>query len=106
MNAGRLIISLCLALFAACAHTPESTTMKSDNFWFIFLESGKKTPDDKALVGQMQRGHIDNFKRLFGEQKLFAAGPLQDTFAQYPAGKAGGTNVLVWGQWLSKGVLK
>jgi len=26
----------------------------------------------------MQRGHIDNFKRLFGERKLFAAGPLRD----------------------------
>ena len=52
--------------------------MEPDNFWFIFLETGKKTPDDKALVAQMQHGHIDNFKRLFGEQKLFAAGPLQD----------------------------
>lgn len=78
MNTARLIVSLCVAFLAACAHAPEATIKKSDNFWFIFLESGKKTPDNKALVGQMQRGHIDNFKRLFGEQKLFAAGPLQD----------------------------
>ena len=31
---------------------------------------------------------------------------LQDAFAQHPAAKLAGTKVLVWGQWLSKGVLK
>ena len=78
MNACRLIVSMCLLILAACAHEPQPVDAKADGFWFIFLETGKKTPDDKALVGQMQRGHIDNFKRLFAEQKLFAAGPLQD----------------------------
>ena len=75
MNICRIFISICLPALAACAQTPENRAMKPDNFWFIFLETGKKTPDDKALVAQMQRGHIDNFKRLFDEQKLFAAGP-------------------------------
>ena len=46
--------------------------------WFIFLETGKPTPDDKDAVAKMQAGHIQNFKRLFGEKKLFAAGPLRD----------------------------
>ena len=46
--------------------------------WFIFLETGKKTPDDKEAVKKMQMGHIQNFKRLFGGKKLFAAGPLSD----------------------------
>jgi uncharacterized protein YciI len=46
--------------------------------WFIFLETGKKTPDDKDAVQKMQTGHIENFKRLFGEKKLLAAGPLSD----------------------------
>ena len=78
MNARRLIISICVLVLAACAHAPESPAVKSDGFWFIFLEAGKKAPDDKALVGKMQLGHIENFKRLFGEQKLFAAGPMQD----------------------------
>lgn len=78
MNICRIFISISVLALAACAQTPENRVMKPDNFWFIFLETGKKTPDDKALVAQMQRGHIDNFKRLFGEQKLFAAGPLQD----------------------------
>ena len=82
MNALRLIFSICVLALAACAHTPEIASAKPDNFWFIFLETGKKTPDDKALVGAMQRGHIDNFKRLFGEQKLFAAGPLVDPSGQ------------------------
>lgn len=46
--------------------------------WFIFLETGKPTPEDKEAVAKMQAGHIQNFKRLFGEKKLFAAGPLLD----------------------------
>jgi len=50
----------------------------SQGHWFIFLESGKPTPDDKEAVAKMQRGHIDNFKRLFAERKLLAAGPLRD----------------------------
>jgi uncharacterized protein YciI len=46
--------------------------------WFIFLETGKKTPDDKEAVTKMQKGHIENFVKLHGEKKLFAAGPLAD----------------------------
>ena len=47
-------------------------------WWFIFLETGRPTPTDKAAVQKMQAGHIENFKRLHGEKKLFAAGPLAD----------------------------
>ena len=75
MNICRIFISISVLALAACAQTPENRAMKPANFWFIFLETGKKTLDDKALVAQMQRGHIDNFKRLSGEQKLFAAEP-------------------------------
>ena len=46
--------------------------------WFIFLETGKKTPDDKQAVMVMQKGHVANFGKLHGEKKLFAAGPLAD----------------------------
>ena len=78
MRTVQLINSICLLALSACAHTPDSSPVKTEKFRFIFREIGKKTPDDKALVGQMQRGHIDNFKRLFAEQKLIVAGPLQD----------------------------
>ena len=78
MRTVQLINSICLLALSACAHTPDSSPVKTEKFRFIFLEIGKKTPDDKALVGQMQRGHIDNFKRLFAEQKLIVAGPPQD----------------------------
>jgi uncharacterized protein YciI len=86
MNAHRIFLLLFAVLLAACAGSTErvgeavnaSTNQSTNNLWFIFLESGKKTPDDKAAVEKMQRGHIDNFKRLFGEKKLFAAGPLRD----------------------------
>lgn len=46
--------------------------------WFIFLETGRPLPQDKAAVAQMQRGHLDNFKRLFAAGQLLAAGPLRD----------------------------
>ena len=46
-------------------------------WWFVLLESGRKTPDDKAALQAMQMGHIQNFKRLHAEKKLFAAGPLR-----------------------------
>lgn len=46
--------------------------------WFIFFETGKPTPDDKAAVSKMQAGHIQNFKRLFDEKNLFAARPLRN----------------------------
>jgi uncharacterized protein YciI len=88
MNAHRIFLLLFAVHLAACAGSTErvgeavtlsaSASQSTNNLWFIFLESSKKTPDDKAAVEKMQRGHIDNFKRLFGEKKLFAAGPLRD----------------------------
>ena len=46
--------------------------------WFVFLERGVPTPPDKERVMAMQKGHIDNFGRLFAAGKLFAAGPMRD----------------------------
>lgn len=51
---------------------------KEAQLWFIFLETGKPLPPEKDKVAKMQRGHLDNFKRLFDEGKLLAAGPLRD----------------------------
>jgi uncharacterized protein YciI len=70
-----------LAVLSGCATPPPAAPRD----WFIFLESGRKTPDDRAAVMAMQRGHIDNFKRLFAEGRLFAAGPMRD-----PAGRKRG----------------
>jgi uncharacterized protein YciI len=85
MNAWRMMVSVGVLLLASCASGPEPTTPvgasapdSANSFWFVFLESGKKTPDDEEAVAKMQRGHIDNFKRLHAEQKLFAAGPMRD----------------------------
>ena len=72
---------MALAGLAACTTAPPAAPRD----WFVFLESGRKTPDDRAAVMAMQRGHIDNFKRLFAEGRLFAAGPLRD-----PAGRKRG----------------
>jgi len=46
--------------------------------WFVFLETGRPTPADPPAVQAMQRGHIDNFKRLFSLGQLQAAGPMAD----------------------------
>jgi uncharacterized protein YciI len=70
-----------LATLAGCATPPPA----GPRDWFIFLETGRKTPDDRAAVAAMQRGHIDNFKRLFADGRLFAAGPMRD-----PAGRKRG----------------
>ena len=67
---------IALTLTAALSLAQEAADKRPS--WFIFLETGKQTPDDKEAVQKMQAGHIQNFKRLFGEQKLFAAGPLRD----------------------------
>lgn len=57
---------------------PAARAQQARQDWFIFLETGKPTPPDKDAVAAMQRGHIENFKRLFAEGRLFAAGPLRD----------------------------
>ncbi|WP_137732417.1 YciI family protein [Pseudaquabacterium pictum] len=70
--------TLCLAplsLLAACATPPAAAP---SDLWFILLEAGRPTPPDKAAVAAMQTGHIDNFKRLFAQGRLLAAGPLSD----------------------------
>ncbi len=68
---------ICLACTMPLAGIAQSSEVPKP-LWFVFLESGKKVPDDKEAVTAMQRKHIDNFKVLFGERKLFAAGPLRD----------------------------
>jgi len=70
-----LLLMVASLLLVACSTAPVT---ESPRTWFIFLETGKKTPDDKEAVMAMQRGHIENFKRLFSEKKLSAAGPLRD----------------------------
>ena len=70
-----------LALASAALPWPAARAAGADDggdTWFIFLETGRPTPDDPPAVQAMQRGHIDNFKRLFAAGRLQAAGPLQD----------------------------
>lgn len=77
MQRTRLALSiLSLTLIAVSSFAQETTDKRPT--WFIFLETGKPTPEDKEAVQKMQTGHIQNFKRLFGEKKLVAAGPLRD----------------------------
>jgi len=67
------------ALTAALAAAPFiAASAAPTRLWFVFLETGKRLPPDREKVAAMQRGHLDNFKRLFGEGKLLAAGPLRD----------------------------
>jgi uncharacterized protein YciI len=63
-------------LLAGCG-TPRAAAPVDDT-WFIFLEGGKALPPDKDALAAMQRGHLDNFRRLFALGRLQAAGPLAD----------------------------
>lgn len=65
-------------LCAAALLLPLAASAAEDRLWFIFLEKGKPTPPDKDAVMAMQRGHIENFKRLFALGRLMSAGPLAD----------------------------
>lgn len=56
----------------------EAHAASRDEMWFVYLESGKTGFTERSALEAMQRGHIANFQRLFGEKKLMAAGPLKD----------------------------
>ncbi len=86
-NLMRAAVVIAAWMIAACAAPPgapegvatgEQRAPSRDEIWFVFLESGKPSPADREAAAAMQRGHIANFQRLFGEKKLFAAGPLRD----------------------------
>lgn len=80
MRLGRILVLLCAAFLSGCAQVAQTTSAISrlQGDWFVFLESGKPTPTDKESVAAMQKGHLANFGKLFGEKKLLAAGPLTD----------------------------
>ncbi|MBK9133003.1 MAG: hypothetical protein IPM15_01215 [Betaproteobacteria bacterium] len=78
------LVALVLAGCASVAEAPDIFASREvhaasrDEVWFVYLESGKKGFTERAALEEMQRGHIANFQRLFGEKKLLAAGPLKD----------------------------
>lgn len=83
----RILAAVVAVIAAACASvgiapdifaSREAMAPSREEMWFVFLESGKTGFADRAAMEAMQRGHIANFQRLFGEKKLFAAGPLKD----------------------------
>ncbi|MCA3035083.1 MAG: hypothetical protein ING33_07735 [Rhodocyclaceae bacterium] len=80
MSYGGIFVLLCAALLSGCAQVAQTKSAISSQHsdWFVFLESGKPTPPDKDAVAAMQKGHLANFGKLFGEKKLSAAGPLTD----------------------------
>jgi uncharacterized protein YciI len=80
-SARRILFAIALAAFAGGCATMQATSttlLSRDSQWFVFLERGKPTPPDTALVAKMQSGHLANFGRLFSEKKLSAAGPINE----------------------------
>ncbi|MBL8347379.1 MAG: hypothetical protein JNN03_18210 [Rubrivivax sp.] len=78
------LAALVLAACATVSDAPdvfasrEARAPSRDEMWFVYLESGKKGFTERTALEAMQRGHVANFQRLFGEKKLLAAGPLKD----------------------------
>ncbi|MGB7498674.1 MAG: hypothetical protein WA897_02145, partial [Moheibacter sp.] len=48
--------------------------MKS--FFLVILTSGDNKTDDKSLIGESFRGHLENIDRLVENGKIIVAGPL------------------------------
>ena len=67
-----------MAALAATALPLQATSPGPGPDWFVFLETGRPTPPDREAVVAMQRGHIENFRRLFAAGRLQAAGPMRD----------------------------
>lgn len=74
----RHLIAATIAASALTLPPFQAQAAGAANWYFIFLETGRPTPNDKAAVQKMQQGHIDNFVRLHAEGKLFVAGPMRD----------------------------
>lgn len=74
------LAAITLAAAAGLAGTSEAADAPPIDAptWFVFLETGRPTPADPPAVQAMQRGHIDNFTRLFSLGQLQAAGPMAD----------------------------
>ena len=51
-----------------------------DKLFWIFLTTGKKSSSDykREEIEEMQKKHLDNFKRLANAGKLLVAGPMAD----------------------------
>lgn len=75
--AAALAATLATALTTGLARAADAPPIDAPS-WFVFLETGRPTPADPPAVQAMQRGHIDNFKRLFALGQLQAAGPMAD----------------------------
>lgn len=73
---------LLLLLLPLAAFAQDAPPMK---VYWVFLVRGANRSKDAAEGQKFQNEHIGNFKRLFGEQKLIAAGPLGDP-TQYKRG--------------------
>lgn len=71
------LIAALLSLIMAIPMHP-SRPRPEDRTWFIFLVTGPTQPGKPEEVEAMQNKHLANFQRLFAENKLFMAGPLQD----------------------------
>lgn len=45
------------------------------NYFFVILKTGTNTTEDKGLIRESFRGHMENIERLVKENKLIVAGP-------------------------------
>lgn len=45
-------------------------------YFFVILKTGSNTSNDKELIAEKFRGHLDNINRLVKDGKLVVAGPM------------------------------
>jgi uncharacterized protein len=73
-----LLLMVFVAVLYAEEHNPQQSNTKMKQYYFVMLTKGSNRSQDSASVVQIQKGHMDNMKRLADEGKLIVAGPFLD----------------------------
>lgn len=77
----KLFVSiLSLILISQFSFAQKETTTKNPEpeirqYWFVLLTKGSNRSQDSAMAAKLQRGHLENIRRLYNEGKIKVAGP-------------------------------
>jgi len=115
MNLSRICLICGMVIFFGLPGQVRSQSPDKD-YWFIFLESGKKTPDDKTrrefLQSTVDKGTVGAWYTLESgpvAEILFArttdTAMLEEALSGFPGAASKAAVISIRSQWLSKGVV-
>lgn len=71
------MLTLCI-LNVNAQEKKKLTEGEMKQYYFVMLSKGAKRDQDSATAAKIQKGHMDNMKKLYEEKKLVMAGPFGD----------------------------